>query len=99
MDYETDASTFSDLMANIAEVYGKPMNKTKTRIYFDALQPLSIEQVKQAITKHMQDPKQGAYMPKPSELIKCITGDFEGKLAPSERFRQRMRAQGRMVRF
>lgn len=99
MDYESDANCFSDLMANIAEMYGQPMTKTKTRIYFDALQKLSIEQVRTAISIHQQDTRRGMYMPKPAELIKHITGDFSGKLAPSERFRQRVRAQGRVVRF
>ncbi|CAM0104059.1 hypothetical protein PODOV084v1_p0028 [Vibrio phage 340E47.2] len=93
---ENDKKEFALVLTTIAEIYELKggFSKTKALIYFSALQAHSIEQVKDAVNKHVADPKHGSFMPKPADLIRHIDGTSGATLPPSERFRQKMRARG-----
>lgn len=69
-----DKRAFFDLMMAAGEVYGREVTQPMAAIYFSALANVSIEQVKNAMMAHMQNPDSGQFFPKPADLIKQMTG-------------------------
>ncbi|AUR96792.1 hypothetical protein NVP1232O_58 [Vibrio phage 1.232.O._10N.261.51.E11] len=84
MNYEQDRKEFTVIMGTLAEIYEKTSTPAKTRIYFDALAAYTIEQVKTAVNKHVQDPKHGSFMPKPGDLVRHLTGNDLGAVEKAE---------------
>lgn len=71
----SDKSSFHELMLGAGELYGKEITKPLLRIYFNALEDLSLEQVEQSFTKHTKSTDQaGSFFPKPADLIRQING-------------------------
>jgi hypothetical protein len=72
---ESDKGQFRELMVGAGELYGKEITKPLLRIYFNALEDLSFEQVEQSFTKHTKSTDQaGSFFPKPADLIRQING-------------------------
>ena len=68
---EQDKQTFANQLMVLSEVFGKEVSKPLARIYFESLAEYSIDQVTQAINKHI---KTGKFFPKPVELTDIING-------------------------
>jgi hypothetical protein len=72
---ETDKNSFHELMLGAGELYGKEITKPLLRIYFNALEDLTMEQVTHAFSAHIKSTDQaGTFFPKPADLIRQITG-------------------------
>lgn len=75
---ETDKNSFHELMLGAGELYGKEITKPLLRIYFNALEDLTIEQVTHAFSAHIKSTDQaGTFFPKPADLIRQITGSVK----------------------
>lgn len=75
---ETDKSSFHELMLGAGELYGKEITKPLLRIYFNALEELTMEQVTHAFSAHIKSTDQaGTFFPKPADLIRQITGSVK----------------------
>lgn len=70
-----DKKEFQVLLATLAEVFTptRPMSAPLMRIYWETLQDLSIDQVRQAVTTAISQDRQ--FLPKPGELRALILGD------------------------
>lgn len=80
MDYNSaeDREQFHAMLLATAQLYGKPEPATTVvRMYFEALQRFSVDDVRQALNRHVVDPDQGAYMPKPADIVRHINGNTE----------------------
>lgn len=75
MDYQIDGKSFAELMTGLSETYDKPFSAPKARIYFNALQQFTLEQVSHGIDCHLRDPKHGTFMPKPADIIRHLTAN------------------------
>ena len=72
---EIDKNNFKELMVGIGELYNKEFTKPLLRIYFSALQDLTIEQVEQGINGHINSlDKSGSFLPKPSDIRQVLFG-------------------------
>ena len=73
MIMQKDAVRFAELMAVLAEVYddGRPPNKIKTEIYFQALKQYDISTLQQAI-EHIIKTRVFPSFPKPGEIVQEI---------------------------
>ena len=71
---DQDKSAFRDMMMAAGEVYGREITKPLLQMYFAAMTQAGIEQVKNAMMAHMQNPDSGQFFPKPADLIKQMTG-------------------------
>jgi len=78
---ESDKQIFQVLMVGAGELYGKEVTKPLLRIYFNALEDLTIDQVSDAFSKHVKSTsKDGSFFPKPADLMRQIKGsDDENK--------------------
>jgi hypothetical protein len=71
-----DKKEFKSLFDGLAEIYNpdKPMSKMALQIYFNALSDYSIDQIANAVTGHVTNPKHGTFFPKVADLIRQLQG-------------------------
>lgn len=74
MNKETDLKRFAEIMTATSEVYGKPISQIGIDMWFGDLRKYDIRQIYRAFQAHRQDPKNGKFMPKPSDIIRHIDG-------------------------
>lgn len=73
---ESDFPWFVETMDGLCGYYQKdPLPEMAVKIYFRAVAHCSVDAIKAALNKHLQDPKSGQFMPKAADLIKHIDGD------------------------
>ena len=69
-----DKKEFKILMLGAGDIFNKQIANPLLQIYFTSLAQFSIEEVSAAMTAHFIDPDQGAFFPKPADLVKQIKG-------------------------
>lgn len=74
-----EAPQFSQLMTALGELYGKPLTEALHEIYWLALERYELEEIKQAIVRHVNSPDCGQFMPKPADLIRALGGNTESQ--------------------
>lgn len=65
-----DKKDFAATMILAAEVYNKTLSPELLTIYFDLLADFHVDQVSDAISKHLVDPEQGSFFPKPADIVR-----------------------------
>lgn len=65
---------FKNTMAMISALYDKEIAGPKLQAYWMILGKYPADQIQAAAMKHMEDPKHGTFMPKPSDILKYING-------------------------
>ena len=73
-----DRGEFTKLLAATMDVYGRPITTAFVDIFFSALTPYDMPTVRNALSRHIQDPDGGRFAPKPADLIRQI---LNGKAA------------------
>lgn len=63
---------FTALLATAVAVYGKTITTGMADLYFSALQQYDLAVVRDGLSRHLQDPAAGQYMPKPADIIRQI---------------------------
>ena len=71
---QSDFVRFSEMWDMTADVYGKTVTVQQVKFIFDILARYDIEEVRTAITRHLNDPSSGQYMPKPADIVKQLEG-------------------------
>lgn len=77
MDRKHDLLSFTAILVGIGVVYDKEISEQLIDIYWQALKRFDLNEVKQAVEKHINDPDSGQYFPKPAALIKLIVGSSQ----------------------
>lgn len=73
---DQDKMQFKQLMDGASVYYQKdPMQPMALKIYFNALDRFTLDQVQGAISQHIQDPDQGRFYPKVADIVRNIEGD------------------------
>lgn len=77
---DSDKTSFHELMLGLGEIYGKDITTPLLRIYFNAFDDLTIEQVSKAVTMHTTSgDESGSFFPKPSDFIRQLNGTNKQK--------------------
>jgi hypothetical protein len=73
---ESDFSRFIGVWDNLLIAYGKQANQPDSfyKIMFTVLSDYSIDQIEFAAIKHMKNPDNGQFMPKPADIVKILDG-------------------------
>ena len=72
---DSDKSNFHELMVGMGELYNKEITKPLLRIYFNALEGLTIDQVSLALSKHtVSADASSSFFPKPGDLVRQLEG-------------------------
>lgn len=71
---ESDRPGFARLLNDALAFYGKDVSAFAMRVWWQACERFSMEQVTQAMTAHALDPDRGQFAPKPADLIRVLHG-------------------------
>ena len=64
-----ESAEFAKLITGIGEIYRWEFSPQVIEIYWRVLEPFSLEDVKAAVYRHIQDPDVGKFLPKPADII------------------------------
>ncbi|MEQ3620542.1 MAG: DUF6475 domain-containing protein [Marinobacter sp.] len=74
-----DYSQFVTIWTQASELYNKAPSDGALDLIFNALQRFDLEQIKQGLTAHINDPKHGDFAPKPADIVRHIEGDGDSR--------------------
>ena len=69
---DSDRHDFAELLTATMQVYGATLSATAIGIWWGALARHGIENVRAALSAHVQDPERGRFAPKPADVIAQI---------------------------
>ena len=69
-----DRKEFNTLLVTAMAVYERQITGALADLFFAALGPYSIDQVRDGMARHLQDPADGKFSPKPADVIRQIQG-------------------------
>lgn len=72
---EKDMRAFSELLIAVSDLYSKKMTTPAIKIYYESLKRYTLDDVKTALSSHVQNPDCGQFMPKPADIIRALDGD------------------------
>ena len=67
-----DEGEFTKLLAASMLIYDRQITKTIVGLFFSAMSPYELPTVREALSRHLQDPDGGRFAPKPADLIRQI---------------------------
>lgn len=70
---------FNEILQAIADLYGKRLSEFSIGIYWRALQHLDMPVVREAMHRHVTNPDNGQFMPKPADIIRMTQGSSQDK--------------------
>lgn len=71
---DADKKEFATYMSGVFSVYGKEVSTMLLRIWFEALRHYDLKSVKDALARHLLNPDNGQFLPKPADVVKLIGG-------------------------
>ena len=71
---DEDKKEFAQFMGGMFAVYGKEVSTMILRIWFEALRSYDLKAVKDAMARHLLNPDNGQFLPKPADVVKLIGG-------------------------
>lgn len=72
--FETDKADFRDIMMATMDVYSKDVSKEVLRLWFAALEPYSLAEVRAGFSRYIKSTESGSFPPKPADIIRMIEG-------------------------
>lgn len=76
---DDDKRALYGLLKNVHDFYRADLTPFAAQVWWNALQPYSLEQVQKAFTAHASDPKVGSFCPKPADLVRVLQGTHEDR--------------------
>lgn len=77
----SDRRRFVALLTGVHSFYRVDITDFAVGVWTRALEPYAIEAIERAFDAHARDPKAGAFMPKPADLIRLLDGTHEDRAA------------------
>jgi hypothetical protein len=75
-DNREEKAAFQEMLNRVHLVLGKPEPDTfVVRLYWDALRPYTLEDVREALSRHLVDVDTGMFIPKPADIVRNIQGN------------------------
>ena len=71
---DEDKKEFAQFMGGMFAVYNKEVSPMLLRIWFEALRQYDLKAVKDALARHLLNPDNGQFLPKPADVVKLIGG-------------------------
>lgn len=80
---DSDVGVFSDMLSDIAALYGKTLSTTQIAMWFRLMAGFTVEQVQGAFDAHARDATTGRFMPLPADLLGRLE-TMDGRPTPEE---------------
>lgn len=74
---ESNAQEFNSLMDVTWEIYPKQLSSQAKRLYWESLKRFSFADIQSAFSRHIQNPDNGHFPPKPADIIRLISGSTQ----------------------
>ncbi|WP_025915816.1 DUF6475 domain-containing protein [Herminiimonas sp. CN] len=71
---QSDFDHFSNMLNAVGDLYGKTPSEWAIGIWWNALQQYDLPAVREALNRHVKNPDNGQYMPKPADVVRMIQG-------------------------
>lgn len=76
---EHDFEAFAEVWSQALEIYNRSVTPGTIELVFRALERLELDEIRRALTLHIQSPDTGQYPPKPGDVIKFARGDSQSR--------------------
>ena len=93
---DSDVGVFSDMLSDIAALYGKTLSTTQIAMWFRLMAGFTVEQVKGAFDAHARDATTGRFMPLPADLLGRLQ-TMDGRPTPEEAWSTAIQAMDEAV--
>lgn len=70
----TDQSAFAKLVSDVLGYYRQNVSEFTLSVWWQAMQPFDLEQVRKALTAHATDPEHGQFPPKVADVVRILAG-------------------------
>ena len=72
-----DTAKFAKIMVTLGEYYGREISDGLIDTYWRGLSHLEIDEVREALNRHMQNPDAGQFMPKIADIARMVAGSTQ----------------------
>jgi len=79
-----DKNDFFSIITKTGGLYDKKISPERVSVYWDALAHRSLEDIKTAINRHVQDPDRGRFFPLPADISAQLPKDLNAWLDANE---------------
>jgi ribosomal protein L13 len=93
---DSDIGLFSDMLSDIAALYGKTLSTTQIAMWFRLMAGFTVEQVQGAFDAHARDATTGRFMPLPADLLGRLQ-TMDGRPTPEEAWSTAIQAMDEAV--
>ncbi len=76
---EHDFEKFAEVWSQAQEIYNRSVTPGTIELVFRALEQLDLDEIRRALTLHIQSPDTGQFPPKPGDVIKFARGDSQSR--------------------
>lgn len=70
----SELGQFKTALQKVFALYDKQLSTILLDVWWEALQPYTLQEVTRALTVHVRNPDTGQYLPKPADVIKALRG-------------------------
>lgn len=78
---ENEKHQFVKYLTDALAFYGKDASAFAISVWFEAMRPFDLEQVKRAMSGHAMDPERGQFAPKPADIVRQLAGTSTDRAA------------------
>ena len=71
---QDDFEKFEDLLSGVGEIYGKTLSEFALSLWWGALKNYDLAAIRNALHRHVVNPDNGQFMPKPADVVRMIGG-------------------------
>ncbi len=76
---QSDAARFRELVQGVYSFYRREVSDFQLNVWWHALKQLDYEAVKDAFNRHLLNPDNGQFEPKPADIVKLIGGGTQDR--------------------
>lgn len=71
---QNDFENFREILSAVGDMYGKPVSEFALSLWWGALKNYDLKAIREALSRHIQNPDNGQWMPKPADVVRMIGG-------------------------
>lgn len=76
-----EIAEFTQLVSDVHAYYRQPVSDFVLKVWLQACQPFTLEQVRKAMTAHVTDAERGVYAPKVADVVRVLSGTTTDRAA------------------
>lgn len=74
---QADFDQFNQIISAVGELYSKPVGEFAISLWWNALSGYELKVVQEALSRHVRNPDNGQFMPKPADVVRMMQGSTQ----------------------